>query len=72
MCIAERAQVQAVRPDGLLVVRSADRSAVVSSLALGATVSVGSWVLIHAGFALDVVEEPSAEETPYVPGRAQP
>jgi hydrogenase maturation factor len=58
VCVAEFAQVVTVRPDGALVVRSTVRSTVVSPLALDAPAPVGSWVLVHAGFALHVVDGP--------------
>lgn len=46
-----------VRADGALVVRSPDRSTVVSPMAPECPAPVGAWVLVHAGFALQVVDE---------------
>jgi hydrogenase maturation factor len=66
MCLGEIARVDAVRPDGTLLVhrpgRGGPREATVSPLALAAPVEVGSWVLVHAGFAINTLSPDDAAE----------
>lgn len=62
MCLAIPAQVKAINENNLATV---DILGVTREVALDLTSSaeVGSYVLIHAGFAIEVVSEEAAQET---------
>ena len=62
MCLAIPAQVKSIDKDNLATV---DILGVTREVALDLTPSaeVGSYVLIHAGFAIEVVSEEAAQET---------
>ena len=62
MCLAIPAQVKSINEDNLATV---DILGVTRQVALDLTHSaeVGSYVLIHAGFAIEVVSEEAAQET---------
>lgn len=62
MCLAIPAQVKSINENNLATV---DILGVTREVALDLTPSaeVGSYVLIHAGFAIEVVSEESAQET---------
>lgn len=62
MCLAIPAQVKSIDEDNLATV---DILGVTRKVALDLTPSaeVGSFVLIHAGFAIEVVSEEAAQET---------
>lgn len=62
MCLAIPAQVKAINENNLATV---DILGVTREVALDLTPSaeVGSYVLIHAGFAIEVVSEEAAQET---------
>ena len=62
MCLAIPAQVKSINEDDLATV---DILGVTREVALDLTPSaeVGSYVLIHAGFAIEVVSEEAAQET---------
>lgn len=62
MCLAIPAQVKEIHENNLATV---DILGVTREVALDLTPSaqVGSYVLIHAGFAIEVVDEKSAQET---------
>lgn len=62
MCLAIPAQVKSINEDNLATV---DILGVTRKVALDLTPSaeVGSFVLIHAGFAIEVVSEEAAQET---------
>lgn len=62
MCLAIPAQVKSIDEDNLATV---DILGVTREVALDLTPSaeVGSYVLIHAGFAIEVVSEDAAQET---------
>ena len=62
MCLAIPAQVKSINEDNLATV---DILGVTRQVALDLTPSaeVGSYVLIHAGFAIEVVSEEAAQET---------
>lgn len=62
MCLAIPAQVKSIDKDNLATV---DILGVTRKVALDLTPSaeVGSFVLIHAGFAIEVVSEEAARET---------
>lgn len=62
MCLAIPAQVKSIDEDNLATV---DILGVTRKVALDLTPSaeVGSFVLIHAGFAIEVVSEEAARET---------
>ena len=62
MCLAIPAQVKSINEDNLATV---DILGVTRQVALDLTpsVEVGSYVLIHAGFAIEVVSEEAAQET---------
>ena len=62
MCLAIPAQVKSIDEDNLATV---DILGVTREVALDLTPSavVGSYVLIHAGFAIEVVSEEAAQET---------
>ena len=62
MCLAIPAQVKSINENNLATV---DISGVTREVALDLTPSaeVGSYVLIHAGFAIEVVSEEAAQET---------
>lgn len=62
MCLAIPAQVKSINEDNLATV---DILGVTREVALDLTPSaeVGSYVLIHAGFAIEVVSEEAAQET---------
>lgn len=62
MCLAIPAQVKSINENNLATV---DILGVTREVALDLTPSaeVGSYVLIHAGFAIEVVNEEAAQET---------
>jgi len=62
MCLAIPAQVKSINENNLATV---DIIGVTREVALDLTPSaeVGSYVLIHAGFAIEVVSEEAAQET---------
>ena len=62
MCVAIPAQVKSINENNLATV---DILGVTREVALDLTPSaeVGSYVLIHAGFAIEVVSEEAAQET---------
>lgn len=62
MCLAIPAQVKSITANNLATV---DILGVTREVALDLTPSaeVGSYVLIHAGFAIEVVSEEAAQET---------
>ena len=62
MCLAIPAQVKSINENNLAIV---DILGVTREVALDLTPSaeVGSYVLIHAGFAIEVVSEEAAQET---------
>ena len=62
MCLAIPAQVKSINENNLATV---DILVVTREVALDLTPSaeVGSYVLIHAGFAIEVVSEEAAQET---------
>lgn len=62
MCLAIPAQVKSINEDNLATV---DILGVTREVALDLTPSaeVGSYVLIHAGFAIEAVSEEAAQET---------
>lgn len=62
MCLAIPAQVKSINENNLATV---DILGVTREVALDLTpsVEVGSYVLIHAGFAIEVVSEEAAQET---------
>ena len=62
MCLAIPAQVKSINENNLATV---DILGVAREVALDLTPSaeVGSYVLIHAGFAIEVVSEEAAQET---------
>lgn len=62
MCLAIPAQVKSINEDNLATV---DILGVTREVALDLTpaAEVGSYVLIHAGFAIEVVSEEYAQET---------
>lgn len=62
MCLAIPAQVKSINENNLATV---DILGVTREVALDLTPSaeVGSYVLIHAGFAIEVVSEEAAQET---------
>lgn len=62
MCLAIPAQVKSINEDNLATV---DILGVTREVSLDLTPSaeVGSYVLIHAGFAIEVVSEEAAQET---------
>jgi hydrogenase expression/formation protein HypC len=62
MCLGELGQVRAVVADGALVVESASRTSTVSAMVLDQPVSIGDWVVMHAGFALAVLTDDEAHE----------
>lgn len=62
MCLAIPAQVKSINENNLATI---DILGVTREVALDLTPSaeVGSYVLIHAGFAIEVVSEEAAQET---------
>ncbi len=62
MCLAIPAQIKSINENNLATV---DILGVTREVALDLTPSaeVGSYVLIHAGFAIEVVSEEAAQET---------
>lgn len=62
MCLAIPAQVKSINENNLATV---DILGVTREVALDLTPSaeVGSYVLVHAGFAIEVVSEEAAQET---------
>jgi len=62
MCLAIPAQVKAINENNLATV---DILGVTREVALDLTPSaeVGSYVLIHAGFAIEMISEEAAQET---------
>lgn len=62
MCLAIPAKVAQLEENGLATVDIAGVTRKVS-LDLVPDASVGSWVLVHAGFAIEVVDEQFAQET---------
>lgn len=61
MCLAVPGQVLETRGDAALVDLNGNRAEV--CITLTPNVSVGQWVLVHAGFAITQMEEASARET---------
>jgi hydrogenase expression/formation protein HypC len=68
MCLGELGQVRAVMADGALIVESATRTSTVSAMVLEQSVSVGDWVMTHAGFALAVLTDDEAHEAMAIRG----
>lgn len=62
MCLAIPAKITEVRPDGLAEV---DILGVTRQISVDLTpqASAGDYVLVHAGFAIEVVDEQFAQET---------
>lgn len=62
MCLAIPAKVVAVEDNGLATV---DILGVTREISLDLTpqAGIGSYVLVHAGFAIEVIDEQTAEET---------
>lgn len=62
MCLAIPAKITEVRPDGLA---DADILGVARQISVDLTpqAAVGDYVLVHAGFAIEVVDEQFAQET---------
>lgn len=62
MCLAIPAQVKEINDDNLAVV---DILGVTREISLDLTpqAGIGSFVLVHAGFAIEVVDEQFAQET---------
>jgi hydrogenase expression/formation protein HypC len=67
MCLAVPGKILEVSESGAAVGRTAtvdfQGSRVEASLAMTPDASVGDWVLLHAGFALAVLDETEARET---------
>ena len=62
MCLGLTCQVIDDRGGGRVLVREGDRVLEVSLLAHDEPVSVGDWVLVHAGFVLASLSERQARE----------
>ncbi len=62
MCLAIPAQVVAREADGLATVNILGVTREIS-LDLTPTAQVGDFVLVHAGFAIEIVDEQTAQET---------
>lgn len=71
MCLGELGQVRAVMADGALLVESATRTSTVSAMVLDQPVSIGDWVVAHAGFALAVLTDEEAHEAMVARGEGQ-
>lgn len=69
MCLAVPAKVVEIKPDGgeaglgPLAVVDLSGSRIEASLAMTPEAAVGDWVLVHAGFALSVLDEREAQAT---------
>jgi hydrogenase expression/formation protein HypC len=69
MCLAVPAKVIEVKPAGgeaplgPLAVLDLGGSRIEASLAMTPQAAVGDWVLVHAGFALSVLDEAEAQAT---------
>ena len=61
MCLAVPARVKTIR--GSLAVVAVDEVEYTASLALLEDVSVGDYVMVHAGYAISKVDEEEARET---------
>lgn len=61
MCVGVIGRVRATTAD-TLVVETSGRTARVCSMTLDQPAPVGSWVLIHSGFALAVLSDREAED----------
>ena len=62
MCLAIPAEVVEIQENDLAVVE-AGRAKKLISLSLVDDVRVGDYVLVHAGFAIDIVDEQEAKKT---------
>ena len=62
MCLAIPAQVADKQANGMAAVDIVGVSRVIS-LDLVPEAEVGDWVLVHAGFALQIIDEETANET---------
>jgi len=68
MCLAVPGKIVEVRSEtpaslGRLAVIDVQGSRVEASLAMTPEAKLGSWVLVHAGFAITVLDEAEAKET---------
>lgn len=61
MCLAIPGQIVEMQPDGATIDTLGVRKRI--SLALTPSAQVGDWVLVHAGFAIEVVDPDYAQET---------
>jgi hydrogenase expression/formation protein HypC len=61
MCLAVPAQIEKIEQKQATVVLDGSRMEV--SLALVPGVKLGDWVLVHAGYAITVLDEKEARET---------
>ena len=61
MCLAIPGQIVEMQPDGATIDTLGVRKRI--SLALTPSAQVGDWVLVHAGFAIEVVDADYAQET---------
>lgn len=62
MCLAIPAQVAKMEPNNMATIDIVGVTRVIS-LDLVPDATVGSWVLVHAGFAIQVIDEETANET---------
>ena len=64
MCLAVPGRIQEVREEGGLRMARVDFGGVLQRICLETlpTARAGDWILAHAGFALQVVDEAAAEE----------
>lgn len=62
MCLGIPAEVKEVRDDGTALIESGSVQTVVS-LALIDAVKPGDYVIVHAGFAIEIVDEEEARKT---------
>ena len=63
MCLAIPAQILTIDQDADMAVASVDNVQVEISLALVEGVSVGDYVLVHVGYALNKIDEDEAIKT---------
>ncbi|OUN86751.1 MULTISPECIES: HypC/HybG/HupF family hydrogenase formation chaperone [Enorma] len=61
MCLAIPGQIVEMQPDGATIDTLGVRKRI--SLALTPSAQVGDWVLVHAGFAIEVVDADEAAQT---------
>jgi len=61
MCLAVPAQIESIAGQKATVALAGNRFEAI--LALVPEAKVGDWVLVHAGFAITVLDEQSAKET---------